>query len=178
MNRWLLLALVVLVVGVFALGQGRALTRAPVVELPERAPGWISGGLGGLLRPFAAELDPADVAAQDGVGWSYDPASGRLRLAAGTLASAIVLQLPPVEPEDLPEPDAEPHERSRRIIELVEVASAESGAGEVSVKLVDALDPGAAEFARLENGRMSLAVPPEGAHLEVLCLGPRIFLLR
>jgi hypothetical protein len=178
MNRWVLLALVVLVVGVFALGQGRALTRDEVVELPEEAPGWIGGGLGGLLRPFAAELDPADVQAQSGVGWAYEPASGRLRLAAGTLASSVELRLPAVPPEDLPEPGAKPHERSRRMIELVEVTSAESGAGKVSVRLVDPLDADASKFAELKGGRMQLAVPPEGARLELSCVGARSFLLR
>lgn len=178
MNRWVLLALVVLAVGVFVLGQGLALTRDPVGELPEKAPDWLSSdGLGGLLMPFAPKLDPADVQAQNGAGWSYEPTSGRLSIAAGTLASAVALQLPR-DPEHGPKAGTKPHQRSRRVIELVAVASADAGGGEVSVRLVDPVDPDAAQFARLENGRMSLAVPPEGAHLELLCLGPRSFLLR
>jgi hypothetical protein len=178
MNRWVLLALVVLVIGVFVLGQVKVLTRDPVEEEPETSPDWIGGGLGGLLRPFADELDPADVAQQSGVGWSYDPKSAQLRLAAGTVASDIALQLPSVAQEDLPGPGAKPHERSRRIIELVEVASPDRGSGDVSVRLVDPLDPDAARSAKLTDGRMSLPVPPEGARLELRCFGPRSFLLR
>jgi hypothetical protein len=176
-NRWLLVALVALVVGLFAFGQGRALTREPVSIAPDAAPGWIEDGLAGLLLPFAAELAPADVSAQEGVGWRYEPTSGRLSIAAGSLATSVALRLPP-DPDHEPQADAEPHERSRRIVELAEVASADTGAGEVTVRLVDPLDPDAAEFVALEKGRMSLPVPPEGAILELRCVGPRSFLLQ
>jgi hypothetical protein len=176
MGRWLLLALVLVVLGLFVHGQVAVWSSDSNQPEPEAAPDWIAQRLGGLLLPLAPELDPADVAAQDGLGWRYDPPTARLSLAAGSDVVTASLRLPPEEAHS-ERGDHGAHGGRRRIAELVEVGSAGSDRGPVAVRIVveGSEEP---DFAPLKDGRMTLAVPPAGARLELRSKGPRAFLLR
>ncbi|MBK8978608.1 MAG: hypothetical protein IPM29_22150 [Planctomycetes bacterium] len=163
MNRWGLLAVVVLLVAGFAVATGVSASRDRSEPAPERAPDWIEGGLGGLLLPFAERLAPSAIAAQQGAGWSYDPGSARLRFDASDQLTTAALRLP----RD-PDPDAGDDDVRALTLRVVQAVGGPTDAL-VARLVVD----GDEDFATLRDGRLNLAVPRDGAILELRCRGPR-----
>jgi len=159
-NPKLLLVLVVLLVALYGVAVGVGLSRDDDDTDPERAPAWIEDGLAGLMLPFAKRIDPQRIPEQQGSGWTYDPSTGRLRIEADD--TLVRLELP----RD-PDPDAD--DEDFRAATLRQVVAVGGASGPITMRV---LVEGDEEPERVE-GDLKLAVPRDGAVLEIRADGPR-----